>query len=492
MNFISFNFIVFLVLFLCGYIICPSKYRYIFLLSCNFIYLFSYGVNLTNILYLIFVILCTYIGALLLERCKQKKAVSIVVISLIVIGLFVFKYFNFMCDNYNYLIEKLGLGGDKVFANVIAPIGISFYSFQAIGYFIDVYREKIKAEKNLLLYAAFVSFFPTILSGPIERTENLLEQIKNTTKEKFDYSKIKNGVILMLWGGFTKLVIADRLAVLIGSIFNNYSLYGGFVLLFGAIAYTLQIYCDFYAYSIQAVGLGKILGFELKHNFDAPYFSMSIKEFWRRWHISLSTWFRDYLYIPLGGNRCSKLRKNINLTITFLVSGLWHGANWTFVFWGGIHAVYQIVGEFTQNLRKKINDALNVDENKFSYKFGKIMGTFLLVSFAWIFFRADTIQTAFNYIRIIFTNFQMWDIFNLSIYELGLDVLQINILAISLLVFIVVDMLKYILKKNVDEMLLEQNSTFIFFVCSIIFFAIFVFGLYGPAFNSQEFIYVNF
>lgn len=493
MNFISIYFIVFLILCLCGYILCPPKFKYIFLLLCNILYLVSYSTDIAHIMYLLFVIVCTYIGAVLVEKNQRfKKLLCIVVVTLVVGGLFLFKYIGFIFDNYNAILDIFNISRDKLFVNVIAPLGISFYSFQSIGYLIDVYRSKIKAEKNFFMYATFVSFFPTILSGPIERASNLLEQIKQTTTEEYKFDKIKNGIILVLWGAFTKLVIADRLSVLVDTVFSNHHIYGGFILLFGAIAYTLQIYCDFYAYSIQAIGIGRILGFDIQSNFDTPYFAVSIKDFWRRWHISLSSWFRDYVYIPLGGNRCSKIRKNINLVLTFLLSGLWHGANWTFVIWGAIHAVYQIIGELTHKFRKKWNEIFDVNENCASYKLGKMFVTFMLVSLAWIFFRAENIDVALDYIKNIIFNFQPWDIFNMSIYDLGLDTLQMNILAISLLIFVLVDALKYITKYDIDSLVLKQNSTFVFIVCTVLFFATFIFGMYGPAFNSKEFIYFNF
>lgn len=264
------------------------------------------------------------------------------------------------------------------------------------------------------------------------------------------------------------------------------------ILLFGAVCYTFQIYCDFLAYSIIATGIGKMLGIELTDNFNNPYFSKSIQEFWRRWHISLSTWFRDYVYIPLGGNRCSKLRKNCNLFITFLISGLWHGANWTYVIWGMIHGMYQIIGNMTMPLRKWIYGHIRLKQDCFSFRLGQRLCTFLLTAFAWIFFRADSLSTAIAYITRMFSQFDIWNIFNHSIYNLGLDVLQTNILFISSILLLFIDYLKYRTSKNFDILLFEQNYLFYCIVIIILFVSTFVFGMYGPDFNAQDFIYFQF
>jgi len=276
---------------------------------------------------------------------------------------------------------------------LLLPVGISFYTFQAVGYTMDVYRGKIKAEKNLGIYALFVSFFPQLVAGPIERTENLLPQFYR--HHTFDYNKAVSGAKLMIWGYFMKVVVADRLALYVDSVYNNADLHNGTSLLLATVFFAFQIYCDFGGYSNIAIGCAKIMGFDLMTNFKRPYFSTTIQEFWQRWHISLSTWFRYYLYIPLGGNRVSKYRNYWNVFVTFAVSGLWHGAAWTFVIWGALNGIYQIVEKSFKNAKNKIN------ETSILRKTTNIFITFLLTCFAWIFFRANSISDAFVIIKKI-------------------------------------------------------------------------------------------
>ncbi len=263
-------------------------------------------------------------------------------------------------------------------------------------------------------------------------------------------------------------------------------------MVFAAICYAFQIYCDFSSYSLIALGLGKLLGFDLTENFRSPYFALSIQDFWRRWHISLSTWFRDYVYIPLGGNRCSSSRRNINLFITFLVSGMWHGANWTFLIWGALHGLYQIIGNLTSPFRKKIYRIFHCKTDCFSFRLGQRMCTFVLVTFAWIFFRAETISDAVHYIIRLFTKPDIWNLFNNSVYSLGLDLLQMNILFIMLTIIIILDYVQYKTARRIDCFLMSQNWGFQGMIYIILFIICFVFGMYGPAYNAQEFIYFQF
>ena len=268
--------------------------------------------------------------------------------------------------------------------DVILPVGISFYIFQALGYLIDVYRGDIYAEKNFLQYALFVSFFPQLVAGPIERSKNLLKQLAET--KTFNYENVRQGLLIMLWGYFLKMVIADRSAILVNAVYAKYLEYKGFQLITANILFAIQIYCDFMGYSTIAKGAAKVLGFDLMENFHEPYFACSIKDFWRRWHISLSTWFRDYLYIPLGGSRCSTWKKYRNIMITFVVSGLWHGASLTFVFWGFIHGAYQLLEDFIAPYVERIITKLKINTTVFSWKLLRILKTFILVDIAWIFF----------------------------------------------------------------------------------------------------------
>lgn len=343
MLFNSFNFMFFFPLVVLVYFVIPKRGRYIWLLFSS--YIFYMGWNPKYALLIAFSTVITYFGGILLERFNdqadekarsRKKGILVATIFINIGILIYFKYFDFILQNINLLLESCGVTAFNKGFDIILPVGISFYTFQALGYIIDVYRGEIKAEKNILRYSLFVSFFPQLVAGPIERSKNLLRQIDNVENIGiWNYSRIKNGLILMLWGFFLKMVIADRAAILVDNVYDAYWMYGSIELILATVLFAIQIYCDFSSYSLIAIGAAKVMGFELMENFNTPYFSCSVKEFWSRWHISLSTWFRDYLYIPLGGNRCSKKKKYRNLMITFLVSGLWHGASWNYIFWGG-------------------------------------------------------------------------------------------------------------------------------------------------------------
>lgn len=341
--------------------------------------------------------LVTYFAAVFIEDSRIEYRKKLILYSSLIINfgiLFLFKYYNFINSSAYSFLEMFGIRWEVPNLDLLLPVGISFYTFQAVGYLIDVYRKDLKAERHFGKYALFVSFFPQLVAGPIERATNLLPQFHR--KHYFEYERVVQGLKLMLWGYFMKLVVADRLALYVDSVYNNVEHHNGTSLLVATIFFTFQIYCDFAGYSYIAIGCAKIMGFDLMLNFNRPYFAKSIPEFWRRWHISLSTWFRDYLYIPLGGNRVSFNQWQFNLIITFLVSGIWHGANWTFVMWGGIHGLYQISANIKKKYISSMVTKLNITLN--------ILSTFLLVSFTWIFFRANTITDAFIIIGKIFSD----------------------------------------------------------------------------------------
>ena len=350
MSFNSVDFLIFFPAVVLIYYIIPQKIRYLWLLFSSYYFYMSWNPKYAFLIALSTVL--TWVTGWLVERFKraQKERISryfVLVCILINLGiLFLFKYLDFGINTLNKVLAYMNITLVTNPFDFLLPVGISFYTFQALGYIIDVYRGRVKAEHNILKYALFVSFFPQLVAGPIERSENLLRQINESQhiKRKENFIRITNGLIYMLYGYFLKMVIADRIAILVNTVWDNWYLYGGVELLVAAIGFALQIYCDFSSYSTIAIGAAQVMGFTLMENFEAPYFACSIKEFWRRWHISLSQWFRDYVYIPLGGNRCSTIKKYCNLWITFLISGLWHGANLTFVAWGGIHGLYQILG----------------------------------------------------------------------------------------------------------------------------------------------------
>ncbi|WP_253952349.1 MBOAT family O-acyltransferase [Xylanibacter muris] len=343
-------------------------------------------------LVLLGVTVITYSFAIIIEKKKAfgcKKYLIYSGILLALLPLLIFKYANFV----NEILTNVVGGGNLKGLNWAIPLGISFFTFQAIGYLWDVYYRRIRAEHNLIDYMLFVSFFPQIMSGPISKAKDLLPQIK--AEREFDYGKAVQGLKWILWGMFMKVVLADRLGMYVDTVFNNYEYHSGISCFAASICYTFQIYADFAGYSLMAIGVGRLMGFELINNFNRPYFSVSITEFWHRWHISLSTWLKDYIYIPLGGSRCSKLRNYWNIFVTFLVSGIWHGANWTFVIWGVMHGVFQIL--------EKASGLQKCDRKSGVVMASRILVTFILVNFAWIFFRMPTVNDAIGYIMRIFT-----------------------------------------------------------------------------------------
>jgi len=335
---------------------------------------------------------------------KQKLLLwSSVLFNLSVLGFF--KYFNFFVESWIDLLNSIGYEIKSVWTlNIILPVGISFYTFQTMSYTIDIYKKKLEPTKDFISFASFVSFFPQLVAGPIERASNLLPQILR--KREFQYEQGVQGLRLIVWGMFKKVVIADSLAPLVNDIFGNFQNFDGGTLWLGAIYFSFQIYCDFSGYSDIAIGTSKLFGFELMSNFKFPYFSRNIGEFWRRWHISLSTWFRDYLYIPLGGSKEGKWKSIRNVFIIFLVSGFWHGANWTFIFWGGFHAIL-FLPSFISNTNRKYTSSI-IAENTLlpSIKeFLQVIITLILVTLGWVFFRSESIELSFEYLMKMILEF---------------------------------------------------------------------------------------
>jgi D-alanyl-lipoteichoic acid acyltransferase DltB (MBOAT superfamily) len=365
-------------------------------------------------------------------KIKRKKWLLISIITNLSI-LFGFKYFNFFNENVQALFNSLNIFYGVSSFDLLLPVGISFYTFQTLSYTIDVYNGRTQAQKHLGIFAVYVSFFPQLVAGPIERSKNLLPQFY--IEHKFSFNRIKYGLQQMLWGFFKKVVIADRLAIVVDAVYNNLDDYTGISLLVATLFFAFQIYCDFSGYSDIAIGSARIMGFELMDNFKRPYFSKSILEFWRRWHISLSTWFRDYLYIPLGGSRVVKWRWYYNLFITFIISGLWHGANWTFITWGGLHGIFLILAIILTKPERYIIKMLRLD-NSIIHKIYKVTFTFSLVCFAWIFFRANNISDALYIINNLFIDISDYsDIQKMKINLRGIGVgLNEILISISLII----------------------------------------------------------
>ncbi len=394
-------FAVFMTVTFLAYWLLPHKYRWIFILMANAWFYISYDVRYLAVI--LVTMLASYICAILIEKqdvAKKKKIIMTTGVVVTLSLLLVFKYLNFALYTVAKVLNRLSIPMQETTLRLIMPVGISFYTFMAVGYIIDVYKGKTQAVRHFGKYAIFVSFFPNISSGPIERAGHFIPQID---KEKtFDYDSVVYGARLLLLGLIKKIVIADMMTKYVDEVFNKVPQHHGICFAWATLLYTFQIYCDFSGYSDMAIGVARMLGFDLLTNFRQPYLSSSIKEFWGRWHISLSTWFRDYVYIPLGGNRCSKTRRDLNLLITFLCSGLWHGASWTFVLWGGIHGICQIIEN-----RIKEATGLTREKEKTLTKPVKILLTlltFCIVSYAWMFFRANSISEAFYIVRSMFTD----------------------------------------------------------------------------------------
>lgn len=366
------------------YWIIPAKYRWGVLLISSYYFYMSWNIKYVTLI--LTTTLVSYCAALLMERTESRRKKKLCLTSALLISfgiLFFFKYFNFLSKSVTDVLQSFAIPVGQATLNLMLPVGISFYTFQTLSYVIDVYRGEVKACRHFGKYATFISFFPQLVAGPIERTRNLLPQIEG--EHTFHTEKGIRGAKMIAWGFFKKIAIADTVAIYVDTVYNAAESFTGFPLLLATVLFTFQIYCDFSGYSDIAVGTAGLLDIDLMINFKSPYFSASIREFWSRWHISLSTWFRDYVYIPLGGNRRGPWRTRWNLLVTFLVSGLWHGADWTYVLWGGIHGLGQI-------LEREWNRMFRIDPNKKTWL--KMGCTFLFVSVTWIFFRANTISDA--------------------------------------------------------------------------------------------------
>jgi len=391
------------------------------------------------------------------EKSNRRRIIFLGTSVFINLGLlFFFKYYNFFLDSFVSSFSFFGVQLNGNHLNIILPVGISFYTFQTMSYTIDVYKRKLDPTKDFIAFSAFVSFFPQLVAGPIERASNLLPQFFE--KRKFDYNKAVDGLRQILWGLFKKVVIADNCAEIANQIFNNTGDYSGFTLIIGAIAFTFQIYGDFSGYSDIAIGVSRLFGFDLMQNFKNPYFSRDIAEFWRRWHISLSTWFRDYVYIPLGGSRGNKWKIVRNIFIIFLLSGFWHGANWTFIAWGGLNALYFLPLLLVSKNRKNI-DEISYGRNLPKFReFTSILLTFSLTVFAWVFFRAESMNHVFLFFKRFLNGIQFKssyiDAYNFMYWEIGIELILI------IIVFIIIEWIGRHNKHSLEKILVNQNKVY--------------------------------
>lgn len=469
------QFVFFFVAIVALYYALPYKYRWVLLLAGSYYFYMCW--NSKYIFLIVFSTLIDYFcGLRMSHHTERKKRRKYLLLSLFTnLGLlFTFKYFNFFSDSLNALFQKVDLSVKMPYLHVLLPVGISFYTFQTLSYTIDVYRGKIKPERHLGIFALYVAFFPQLVAGPIERASRLLPQFFR--KIDFDDARVASGLRLMLWGFFKKLVVADRLAIYVDAVYGNVDFHSGLTFIVATFFFAFQIYCDFSGYSDIAIGAARVLGYDLMKNFDRPYFALTIPEFWRRWHISLSTWFKDYLYIPLGGNRVSVPRMYLNLTVVFLVSGLWHGANWTFVIWGTIHGLYIVASKLTLAHRDALVKKLGI-HSKVVYS-SRIFFTFLLVLFSWIYFRADSLASANNIIAKIFS--LHWG----SLFIPALDQFAYGLMAIAMLLF--VDVLQE--RSSLSARLSAQPV----YLRWLGYVSIAVVILLMGVFNGSQFIYFQF
>ena len=468
MLFNSLHFLAFFPIVCIVYFLIPSlKWRNLFLLAASYYFYMNWEPVYALLLFSSTFI--TYLAALGITASTEWHRKKVFLISSLILNLgclFLFKYFNFVAENLSLLLTRAGLTVVIPEFTLLLPVGISFYIFQALGYSIDVYRGKTKAERNFFTYALFVSFFPQLVAGPIERSTNLLPQFK--TKHSFSYDNVMSGICLMLWGYFLKLVLADRCALYVDPVFSNIPYHNGGSFLLASIFFTFQIYGDFAGYSLTAIGAAKVMGFNLMENFRRPYFATTVTDFWHRWHISLSTWFKDYVYIPLGGNRVSTIRCHFNIMTTFIVSGIWHGANWTFIIWGAIHGTLQCI--------EKLLGWNKAHWNKYK-KGGHWLLTFSIVCLAWIFFRANTLSDAFHIIKCIFTDFGKPTYITMA-----------NFLAIGMALAIM--FFKELKDENKQKIQISNSPYWIVRHCYIVTMIAFII-LFGVL-NGDQFIYFQF
>lgn len=469
LNLTSSEFIYLLPIAVFAYYLIPNRLRQYFLLLVNLLFYATFGYKYIPVI--IAEALVVWAGSQK-GRIHRKPLLSLSIIALIAILLF-FKL------------------GNCVFDSIVAPLGISFYTLQAVSYIVDVYRGDIEPERNPLKLITYLSFFPTITSGPIYRYKDFVaEHNRNINNLRPEYDRIINGIVYMIYGYFLKLVIATRAGIAVDKVFGDYRTenYGGILLAIIACLYSVQIFTDFAGYSAIVIGIAQILGYKIPENFLSPYMSVSVKEFWGRWHISLSSWLKDYIYIPLGGNRKGRLRKYLNVMITFVISGFWHGVNgWHYLVWGALHGLYQIIGDITKPYREKIIPQIGMVEGSFFHRSIKRVFTFAFVTIAWIFFRTGVGDSVF-YLRKIAS----FGIGSADISTIGLTGIDTIVLVVAILFVVLVDMYQYRKGMRFDEMVYEQGTFARCFIIVCMSLFVLVFGIYGDQHDASYFIYRNF
>lgn len=494
MLFNSGQFLLFFPAVILLYYIIPAKHsiaRRVFLLAASYYFYMCW--NARYGLLILGATAVTYAAARLLSKTespRKKKHIMTGGLCIIFAALAYFKYTNFLLENAERLLQSISPGASVPRFDILLPVGISFFTFQAAGYLIDVYRGQTPAETDFVRYALFVSFFPQLVAGPIERSRNLLGQLDCTNR--FDYDRLRTGFLMMLQGYFMKIVIADRASVFVDTVFGSPDNLAGSLYIAAVTVFTFQIYCDFCGYSLIAIGAARILGVDLMQNFNAPYHGISVRDYWRRWHISLSTWFRDYVYIPLGGSRGGKVKYYRNLMITFLLSGLWHGASWNYVVWGGLNGFYQVLEGLTDSfLHGKTGQKPDPARMGTGRKLFGTIRTFLAIDFAFIFFRARGLKDAFRILHQIFRSPQWAAVSAPGLYEYGLGRPDWILLILSLVLLMALDS---VLNRGKDpaDLVLNRPLPVRIILYALCITLILLFGIWGNAYDAHSFIYFQF
>jgi D-alanyl-lipoteichoic acid acyltransferase DltB (MBOAT superfamily) len=488
MLFNSFQYVVFFPVVAAIFFLLPFRCRWIHLLASSYFFYMCWKAEYA--LLLLLGTLVSYLSAILLDRSPDVRTRKVILAACLTANLsvlFGFKYFNFFNGAVRDLLGWLNLPHEVPYLNVLLPVGISFYTFQSLGYVIDVYRRKSRPEKHLGIFAVYVSFFPQILAGPIERSTRLLPQFYK--ESSFSYDRAVLGLTQILWGLFKKIVIADQVSVVVDAAFKDPQGYAGVPMVLAAVLYAFQIYCDFSGYSDMAVGSARIMGFELMQNFRQPYFAKSISEFWSRWHISLSTWFRDYMYIPLGGNRVVRWRWYYNLFLTFLVSGLWHGANWTFILWGAWHGLLVIMQDVVRPVGRWAG-MLGVNTGGVPVRALKIVSTFTLVVIGWVLFRAESFGHAVTVFGAMSSGItEIADLDAVRIKFRGMGIRMDDLLLYGL--FIAILLLHDLVSRNRDFWISLREKPLVLRWSAYYLLLFFVF-FFSPQHAAQNFIYFQF
>ena len=491
MLFNSITFLLFFPVTVILYFAIPQRYRYLWLLFCS--YFFYACQDQANTVLLMLSTVITWSAGRLIYNADTEKLKRLYITAGFSLNLFILMYFKYS----GFIVS---LFGRTEGVNLMLPAGISFYTFQSLTYIMDCYRGETEPENNILKYALFVSFFPCILSGPIERSKNLLPQIDR--EHKWDSVRVKEGLFLMLWGYFLKMVIVSRLDILTDYVYSGTGApeigaagavqasggYTGIPMIFAMLAYSFLIYCDFAGYSFIAIGAARIMGFNVMRNFRQPYLAVSVADFWRRWHISLSTWFRDYLYIPLGGNRKGTFRRYINIMIVFALSGIWHGATLNFLIWGLLYGIYQVIGYIAGPLKERLGRLTGLNGNEGAGRVLCRLFTFILVSVTWMFFRAGTFNEAVDQICRTFSGIRISQLFDGTLTNLGLGTMNLIFVSAAVLILILVDIMCE--RKNADVYSLMDRTPAWIRWCA--YYLLITMILFSCNLSTQEFLYQGF